>query len=81
MEFKGYAGSGLWVDLSTGVIRKESLDRDLVSRFLGGSGFTNKLAYDLIETEMDPLSPNGRPREEEARLPHPAPDALVRPSR
>jgi aldehyde:ferredoxin oxidoreductase len=57
MEFKGYAGSGLWVDLSTGAIKKESLDPDLVSRFVGGSGFTNKLAYDLIDTEVDPLSP------------------------
>jgi len=57
MEFKGYAGSGLWVDLSTGIIKKESLDADLVKRFLGGYGFTNKLAYDLIDTDVDPLSP------------------------
>ena len=57
MEFKGYAGSGLWVDLSTGDIKKESLDPDLVSRFVGGHGFTNKLAYDLIDTDTDPLSP------------------------
>jgi aldehyde:ferredoxin oxidoreductase len=57
MEFKGYAGSGLWVDLSTGIIKKEPLDQKLVSRFVGGSGFTNKLAYDLIDTEVDPLSP------------------------
>ena len=57
MEFKGYAGFGLWVDLSTGAIRKEPLDQKLVSRFVGGSGFTNKLAYDLIDPEVDPLSP------------------------
>jgi len=57
MEFKGYAGSSLWVDLSTGAIRKEPLDQELVSRFVGGSGFTNKLAYDLIDPGVDPLSP------------------------
>ncbi|MBE9521719.1 MAG: hypothetical protein IME95_00860, partial [Proteobacteria bacterium] len=57
MEFKGYAGFGLWVDLSTGAIRKEPLDQKLVSRFVGGSGFTNKMAYELINTEVDPLSP------------------------
>ena len=57
MEFKGYAGTGLWVDLSTGAIKKESLDPDLVNRFVGGFGFTNKLAYDLIDKDVDPLSP------------------------
>jgi aldehyde:ferredoxin oxidoreductase len=57
MEFKGYAGSGLWVDLSTGNIRKEPLGLDLVRRFVGGSGFTNKLAYDLIPPGVEPLSP------------------------
>ena len=57
MEFKGYAGAGLWVDLSTGNIRKEPLDLDLVRRFVGGSGFTNKLAYDLIPPGVEPLSP------------------------
>jgi len=57
MEFKGYAGSGLWVDLSAGSIRKEPLDPELVRRFVGGSGFTQKLAYDLIDPQVDPLSP------------------------
>lgn len=57
MEFKGYAGTRLWVDLSTGNIRKEPLDPDLVRRFVGGSGFTNKLAYDLIAPGVEPLSP------------------------
>lgn len=57
MEFKGYAGSVLWVNLSTGLITKEPLDTDLVGRFVGGSGFTNKLAYDRIGPEVEPLSP------------------------
>lgn len=57
MEFKGYAGSGLSVDLSTGATKKEPLDPELVMRFVGGFGFTNKLAYDLIDPEADPLSP------------------------
>ena len=57
MEFKGYAGDSLWVDLSTGAIRKEPLDPELIRRFVGGSGFTNKLGYDLIGPEVGPLSP------------------------
>ena len=57
MEFNGYAGSSLWVNLSDGTIKKKPLDPELVSRFVGGSGFTNKLAYDLIDPEVDPLSP------------------------
>jgi len=57
MEFNGYAGSSLWVNLSDGTIKKKPLDPELVNRFVGGSGFTNKLAYDLIDPEVDPLSP------------------------
>jgi aldehyde:ferredoxin oxidoreductase len=57
MEFKGYAGSVLWVNLSTGTITKEPLDPEIVRRFIGGFGFTNKLAYDLIDPEVDALSP------------------------
>jgi aldehyde:ferredoxin oxidoreductase len=56
MEFKGYAGSVLYVNLSTGVITEEPLDPELVRRYVGGFGFTNKLAYDLIEPKVDPLS-------------------------
>jgi aldehyde:ferredoxin oxidoreductase len=57
MVWNGYAGAGLWVDLATGETRKEPLDPDLVERFVGGFGFTNKLAYDLIPRGVDPLSP------------------------
>jgi aldehyde:ferredoxin oxidoreductase len=57
MGFTGYAGSGLRVNLSTHTITKEPLDPDLVRRFVGGFGFTNKLAYDLIDQGVDPLSP------------------------
>ena len=57
MKSKGYAGSGLYVNLSTSTITKEPLDPELVRRFVGGFGFTNKLAYDLIEPGVNPLSP------------------------
>lgn len=57
MKFGGYGGSGLWVDLSSGTVRKEPLDPEMVRRFIGGWGFTNKLAYDLIPPGVDPLSP------------------------
>ena len=57
MELKGYSGAGLWVNLSTGAIKKKPLDSELAMRFVGGSGLTNKLGYDLISPEVEPLSP------------------------
>lgn len=57
MEFGGFAGSVLYVDLTSGDIRKEPLDPELVRDFIGGWGISNKLAYDLIPPDVDPLSP------------------------
>ena len=57
MEYFGYAGAILHVDLTSGEIRKEPLDLDLAKRFIGGFGMDGKLAYDLIRPGTDPLSP------------------------
>ena len=57
MAWNGFAGTGLRVDLSTRAIRKEPLGPELAERFLGGWGFTHKLAYDLIRPGIDALSP------------------------
>ena len=57
MDYYGYAGSILYVDLTGGKIRKEPLDPELASAFIGGWGFTLRLAYDLIPPDVDPLSP------------------------
>ncbi|MDY6964506.1 MAG: aldehyde ferredoxin oxidoreductase N-terminal domain-containing protein [Halobacteriota archaeon] len=56
--YYGYAGNILHVDLTTGKIGKEPLDEDLIKDFIGGLGINLKLAYDLIEPGIDPLSPD-----------------------
>ncbi|MCD4728922.1 MAG: hypothetical protein K8R46_14790 [Pirellulales bacterium] len=56
-DASGYAGSILYVNLSTGEIRKETSDLNLEHKFLGGLGMDLKLAYDRIKPETEPLSP------------------------
>lgn len=50
-----YAGSILFVDLSSRTVRREDTPVDLKRKFLGGNGFAVKLAYDLIKPGADPL--------------------------
>lgn len=57
MDVPGYAGRILHVDLTEGRVTKESLDLEVVTRFIGGSGINSKLAFDLIPPDADPLSP------------------------
>lgn len=56
MDLPGYAGHILYVDLTRGKVNKEPLDPELVKEFIGGWGITNRLAYDLIPPNTDPLS-------------------------
>jgi len=58
MDIPGYAGSILYVDLTKGKTRNEPLDLQLMKAFIGGYGINNKLAYDLIPPDVDPLSPD-----------------------
>lgn len=57
MGIPGYAGSILYVNLTSGKTRKEPLDPELVRTLIGGYGVNNKLAYDLMAQGVDPLSP------------------------
>ncbi|HIE16770.1 MAG TPA: hypothetical protein EYP71_01055 [Dehalococcoidia bacterium] len=57
MGIAGYAGSILYVDLTSGDIKKEPLDVEMVRTYIGGAGINNKLAYDLIPPDVEPLSP------------------------
>jgi len=57
MDAHGYAGSILYVNLSTGEIRKEASDLDVERKFIGGLGMNLKLAYDRIRPGTDPFSP------------------------
>ncbi|MFC1916566.1 aldehyde ferredoxin oxidoreductase family protein [Chloroflexota bacterium] len=54
---KGYAGSILYVNLTTGEIRKELLDLKVARSFIGGLGVNVKLGYDLIKPGIGSLSP------------------------
>ncbi len=57
MGLPGYAGNILYVDLTSGRVRKEPLDAEMVRNYIGGAGINNRLAYDLIPPDADPLSP------------------------
>ena len=57
MGLPGYAGNILYVNLTSGNVRKEPLDAETVKTYIGGAGINNKLAYDLIPPDTDPLSP------------------------
>ncbi|MGA2464857.1 MAG: aldehyde ferredoxin oxidoreductase C-terminal domain-containing protein [Thermodesulfobacteriota bacterium] len=57
MEFGGYAGEILFVDLSKGSFWKEKTDNLDLKRFIGGYSINCRLAYDLIHPAVDPLSP------------------------
>jgi aldehyde:ferredoxin oxidoreductase len=57
MGFHGYVGQILYVDLSTGKIRREKLSEVLIRNYIGNLGINTRLAYDLIQSGMDPFSP------------------------
>ena len=57
MEYYGYAGNVLYVDLTTGHVRKEPLDISSVQKFIGGTGVGLRLLLDQLKPKQDPLSP------------------------
>jgi len=54
----GYADTVLRVDLTNGVVHKETLDEAFARAYVGGRGFTSRLQYDLIRPDADPLGPD-----------------------
>jgi len=57
MEWSGYAGKVLEVDLTSGSITINELDRDMAEQFVGGKGFGASILYDRLPAGCDPLSP------------------------
>jgi len=57
MEYGGFVGKILFVDLTTGKITKEPLDTQIIKDFLGGFGVDLKLLYELLPRGTDPLAP------------------------
>lgn len=53
----GYMGKILRVDLSAGKIWDEPINAAFAQSFVGGSGLAARYLYDLVEREIDPLSP------------------------
>ncbi len=45
----GYAGTVLWINLTTEKVKKEKLDEGMVKSFLGMRGFTSKLLWDRVK--------------------------------
>jgi len=58
MELKGYGGSIVVINLSTGEINRKSTNFALASNYIGGYGIAYKLAYDFLQPNTDPWSPN-----------------------
>jgi aldehyde:ferredoxin oxidoreductase len=58
VDYYGYVGQILHVDLTSGDISKQPLDTELARKFLGGWGINYRLEYDLLKPGTDPLSPD-----------------------
>lgn len=57
MEYYGYAGKILYVNLSSGEVRKEPLDLEMAQKFIGGWGINYHLLYKELKPNVHPLSP------------------------
>lgn len=56
----GYHGKLLRVNLTTGSIGTESLDKDLAKHYIGGRGLGTKLLMDEVSPKVDALSPENK---------------------
>jgi aldehyde:ferredoxin oxidoreductase len=55
---KGYSGRILFVDLSSGKIKAESLPESTYRDFVGGVGLGAKILYERLKSGTDPLGPD-----------------------
>src|SRR5512135_1990224 len=53
----GYTGRLLLVDLTTGEIRTEELNRRYAEQYVGASGLAARYLYDRLDASVDPLGP------------------------
>ncbi|NQT48455.1 MAG: aldehyde ferredoxin oxidoreductase, partial [Chloroflexi bacterium] len=56
----GFEGKMLEVDLTTGEIGSSTVDKDVLRKFIGGSGLAAKLFLDRVSPDVDPLSPDNQ---------------------
>lgn len=57
MKYNSFAGNVLRVDLTTGDVKKEPLDVTAASQFIGGAGYSFRLAWDVLKPGTDALAP------------------------
>ena len=57
---KGYYGKILRVDLDTEKITTEKIDKEVLKKYIGGSGLAGKYLYEETGPETDPLGPENR---------------------
>lgn len=55
---KGYQGTILWVDLTTGELKPENPDDAIYRQYLGGYGLGAYYIYNRIKPKCDPLGPD-----------------------
>ena len=53
----GYTGKLLFVNLTTGEISNQELNRNYAADYLGGSGLAARYLYDWLDASTDPLGP------------------------
>lgn len=53
---KGYPGIILEVNLTTGAIKRSTVEREVLRRFIGGGGVAARLFLDRVSPDVDPLS-------------------------
>lgn len=54
----GFEGKMLEVNLSSGKTSKSTIDKDVLRKYIGGSGLAAKLMFDRVRPDVDPLSPD-----------------------
>jgi len=54
---QGWTGKILDIDLASGSINTQPLDKEMARLYLGGRGLGGRLLWDLVGPEVDPLAP------------------------
>ncbi|MBW1840048.1 MAG: aldehyde ferredoxin oxidoreductase, partial [Deltaproteobacteria bacterium] len=55
-----WAGRILRIDLSSGKIAKEPLDKTLMENYIGGRGINSRILYDEVKPKIDGFAPENR---------------------
>jgi len=60
VDYKGYVGKILRVDLSRGKSSEQTIDNEFAEKWVGGRGFIAKILYDELRPKIDPLGPKNK---------------------